>query len=257
MSGVLRLRNPLSFRLMLLGCAPACCCCCCCCFCCSSSNCSCCWLSRSCWNLRLPLLVSFSSVGSTNSSCERLCRHQKYAAAKRMSRTMMMPRVERTPINIMRPKSAVEWRNGWMKCYAPFGSLNALASRGHLPIKRFPRADMRRAGSAKSISWPERVTRRREGYQVSIDSPITFKLRLSGCADVSVNHICCCESYGWLPPAPTNWPQIIAAHSALLSQIENSNCTNTHTLSTAARDELLNPLLRFLLFFSLSSLFWH
>lgn len=40
-SGVLRFRNPLSFRLMLLGCAPACCCCCCC-FCCSKSNCSCC-----------------------------------------------------------------------------------------------------------------------------------------------------------------------------------------------------------------------
>lgn len=107
MSGVLRLRNPLSFRLMLFGCAPACCCCCCC-FCCSSSNCSCCWLSSSCWNFRLPLLVSFSlSFGSTNSSCDRLWRHQKYAAANKMSSKTIMPRVDRTPINIMRPRSAV------------------------------------------------------------------------------------------------------------------------------------------------------
>ena len=106
-SGVLRFRNPLSFLLMLFGCAPACCCCCACCFCCSKSSCSCCWLSNNCWNFRLPLLVSFSSVGSTNSSCDRLCLHQKYAAAKRMSSKTIMPSVVRTPINIMRPKSAV------------------------------------------------------------------------------------------------------------------------------------------------------
>lgn len=113
-SGVLRLRNPFSLRLILFGCAPACCCCCCC-FCCSSKSCSCCWLSSSCWNLRLPLLVSFSlSFGSTNSSCERLWRHQKYAAASRMSSKTIMPRVERTPINIMRPRSAVNVEEKWI-----------------------------------------------------------------------------------------------------------------------------------------------
>lgn len=111
--GVLRLRNPLSFRLMLFGSFPACCCCCCCCFCCSNNNCSCCCVSRSCWNFKLPLLVSFSSVGSTNSNCERLWRHQKYAAASKINSKTMIPRVESTPINIMRPRSAVE-REGWL-----------------------------------------------------------------------------------------------------------------------------------------------
>lgn len=103
--GVLRFKNPFNFLLILF--VPACCCCCCCCcFCCSKRSCSCCWLSKSCWNFKLPLLVSFSSVGSTNSSCDLLWRHQKYAAAKRIRINVMIPSVERTPINIMRPKSA-------------------------------------------------------------------------------------------------------------------------------------------------------
>lgn len=107
-SGVLRLRNPFSFLLILFGWLFAASFCACSCFCCSNSSCSCCWVSSNCWNFKLPLLVSFSSVGSTNSSCERLWRHQKYAAANRISSSTMIPSVERTPINIMRPKSAVE-----------------------------------------------------------------------------------------------------------------------------------------------------
>lgn len=73
-SGVLRLRKPLILRLMLLvvGLAAFCCCCCNCCCCCCNANCSCCCVSNICWNFKLPLLVSFSSHGSTNSNCERL-----------------------------------------------------------------------------------------------------------------------------------------------------------------------------------------
>lgn len=103
-NGVFKLRKPFSFLLILFGGG-----CCCCSFFCCSKSCSCCWLSSICWNFKLPLLVSFSSFGSTNSSWDRLCLHQKYAAANKMSNKAMMPSVESTPINIMRPKSATNW----------------------------------------------------------------------------------------------------------------------------------------------------
>lgn len=110
-SGVFRLRKPFSFLLMLPAWlfAFCCCCCCsssCCCFCASS----CCWASSSCWNFRLPELVSFSSHGSTNSNWLRLCRHQKYAAANRARISKMIPNVDKTPIKIMVPISGHVWR---------------------------------------------------------------------------------------------------------------------------------------------------
>ena len=112
-SGVLRLRKPLILRLMLLvvGLAAFCCCCCSSCCCCCNAICSCCCVSNICWNFKLPLLVSFSSHGSTNSSWERLWRHQKYATASNIRMKTIMPNVEITPINIMRPISATNKDN--------------------------------------------------------------------------------------------------------------------------------------------------
>lgn len=105
MSGVFKFKNPFNFVLILFVCALACCGCCCCCFFCSSSSCSCCWLSSNCWNFKLALLVSWSSHGSTNSNCERLWRHQKYAPVSKIRISTIMPSVERTPINMMWPIS--------------------------------------------------------------------------------------------------------------------------------------------------------